>query len=127
MTNHFTRHQEAPKEVGALLWLADIDAKHPAAPEWLGGQRFNEQERIVKAQAERDGFILTDADLIVVDMPDEISSALRLGDLVEFVRRRPIRRLYMPGSVFADLSAADVRTYTATLRDLNTDLILCTD
>lgn len=127
MTYHFTPYEEAPKSACALLWLADIDAKHLAAPESLGGQRFEEQERIVRAHAARDGFNLTDSDLTVVDMPVASSMGVRLGCLIEFVKRRPTSRLYVPGSVFADLSPADVCTYITALADQNTDLVFCAE
>lgn len=82
------------------LWIADINAKHLAAPIWLGGQRFEEQERIVRERAARDGIVLPDRDLRLGEERFSRSWERRIAEMVDDLKQTPAKRVYIPRAVF---------------------------
>lgn len=119
-------NERGAASVGALLWITEIGTIPMAAPEQYGGRRWDEQLNNVAEWAKREGITLTtDGDLFAAHVSGTGSSGERLGKLLEFVDKYPTKKLFVPGSVFADLSPADRAMYITTLDVHDTELIIC--
>lgn len=124
-TKHNADTREA-RAVSALLWFTNISGTPLAAPEQYGGRPWNVQFNILSECAKREGITLGDDELFAAHVSGDRTTQERLGKLLEFEDRYPTRRLFVPGSVFADLSPDDRTMYITTLYAHDTELIFCT-
>lgn len=123
-----TNNQPTEQEVRpacAFLWIADPDATHPAAPPWLGSQRIEDQERVVRERAARDGVVLEDNDLVLAIGTKFKTASARLPRIVEALRQRPTDRVYIPAVFYANATEDEMWFTRAALKGAGTELILC--
>lgn len=126
MTNNTNATTREDESAAGLLWVEDTQHAPIAAPTQFGGERWDKQLTTLVERAERDGIPLrTDSGLYVIELDANGSTGQRLGALLKFTAQHPTRRLYVPGSVFADLSPADRAMHINTLHVHETELIIC--
>lgn len=127
MTNSTSpRREQAP--VAGLLWISNMRDTVRAAPIWLGGQRLDEQERIVKQRVERDRPGNTNLHLYIVVIPLPQTIAQRYATMLDLLAAVQISRLYVPEMFYADDNPQDVRTLITAARVLHgTEVIICED
>lgn len=127
MANQFKpKKRKVTLPAAALLW-ATTDGRIPmAAPKQFGGARWQKQFNEVTRWADHEGITFTtDGDLFMAHVSGDGSSGERLGTLLEFVDEYPTAKLFVPGSVFADLGPADRAMHINTLCVHDTVLIIC--
>lgn len=125
-----TKSNESPNEEGltaaALLWMKSGSGGRWSAPDVYGGRAWATQMHVVREQARRDGVSLDDnAAQFCAHVSGEDTGGERLNRLLEFIEWHPTRYLYVPGSVFADLSDSVRREYSIALSRYGTELIFC--
>lgn len=126
MTNN-TNAQEEESAAG-LLWIESSTAMPMAAPERYGGERWSHQLNKVTAFAIREGVKLRPVgDVFVISISGDDPRAHRLVSLAEFAIQHPTGTLFVPGSVFADLSDTERDVYIELLDLHGTQLIFCTE
>lgn len=108
---------------GAILWARSIT--RPVAPDELGGQTLDEQERIVRERISKDGLAL-DRTLIAVGTTAG-SSDDRLRVMLRILEEAPIRHVYISGAVYANDSEDDVMKHHLMLLMKDSRLTLCED
>lgn len=123
-TNKATIEREV-RPACAFLWIADPDAKHPAAPPWAGGQRFEEQERVVTERAERDGIVLGDADLVLTIGTKLKTANARLPRIMAALQRRPVERAYIPAAFYENTTSDEMWLTNAAFKGAGVELVLC--
>lgn len=110
--------------VGAILWIRSMEDRR--APDSLGGQTDEEQERIVREEINQDERVL-DRILFAVG-PDPGDSDKRVAVMARMLKQSPVRYLYVPGAVFAlDDENQLMNHHVLLLMMCNTVLTICED
>lgn len=116
--------REALSHAG-LLWITDTGAVPMAAPRPFGGATWKQQLDDMTACAKQEGVTLGDGTLFCTHVSDTLPLSMRVVKLLEFVTQYPTRELFVPSSVFADLTLDDRDVHIAALETQGTELIFC--
>ncbi|WP_298868492.1 hypothetical protein [uncultured Microbacterium sp.] len=109
--------------VGALLWIRSIDDTR--APDDLGGQSAEEQERIVREHIALDE--LTLERILYGVGPTAGDSDQRLAIMLRMLEQMPVRYLYVPGAVYAHDSEDERMKHHVVLLMHGVVLTVCDD
>lgn len=127
MTNNTNALKEEELSHAGLLWITDTGAVPMAAPQGLGGATWRRQLDELQTCAKQEGSTLRDDNLFATHLPEAKAREARLVKLLEFVTQHPTRKLFVPGSVFTDLTRLDREGHIAALEMLGTELIFCNE
>lgn len=112
------------EEAGAILWIRSMDDRR--APDTLGGQTDEEQERIVRDVIDQDERVLTR--ILFAVGPDPGDSDQRVAVMVRMLKQAPVRYLYVPGAVYThDTEDELMKHHTLLLMMRDTVLTICQD
>ncbi|MBT9605758.1 hypothetical protein [Microbacterium sp.] len=112
------------EEAGAILWIRSMDDRR--APDTLGGQTEEDQEREVRDVIDQDERVLTR--IIFAVGADPGDSDHRLAVMTRMLRQVPVRYLYVPGAVYAHDSEDELMKHHALLLAMRkTVLTICQD
>lgn len=109
--------------VGALLFIRSMDDQR--APDQLGGQSVEEQERVVREHIAADDYTL---DCILHGVgPTAGDSDQRLMLMLRMLEQQPVRYLYVPGAVYVHDSEDQRMKHHLVLLMHGTALTICED
>ncbi|MGF2948225.1 hypothetical protein [Microbacterium alcoholitolerans] len=96
------------------------------APDTLGGQTEEDQERVVRDAIDEDERTLTQ--ILFAVGPDPGDSDRRLAVMARMLKQAPVRYLYVPGAVFAHESEDELMKHHVLLLMMReTVLTICQD
>lgn len=110
--------------VGAILWIRSMEDRR--APDSLGGQTEEDQEREVRDEIEQDGRALHH--ILFAVGPDPGDADQRLAVMARMLKQVPVRYLYVPGAVYAQDSEDELMKHHSLLLIMReTVLTICQD
>ncbi|KJL19578.1 hypothetical protein RL72_03231 [Microbacterium azadirachtae] len=125
MTNNTNARKREALSAAGLLWITSTGAVPMAAPAAFGGATWRQQLDDMNACAEQEGVTLGDDNLFCTHVPETLWASMRIVKLLEFVAQHPTRELFVPSSVFADLTLDDREVHISALETQGTQLMFC--